>query len=163
MVDVKFQRRATHFVSLSLLKSIASGSVDDVDYLDADDVASIKGTFICSNHCDVLTCILGMALINRGRLSVQRVEEEVWVAVEKLAEKGGWQEGAKPTKKPRKVGGGSKKSSRQEEVPNDDADEDSSVEDKPKLKTRKRKVEDTVESATEKPPKRQSTRSKTTS
>lgn len=35
-----------------------------------------------------------MALVTRGRLSVQRVEEATWKVVEKLAERGGWVEGA---------------------------------------------------------------------
>ena len=33
-----------------------------------------------------------MALIKRGRLSVQPVEEDAWKAVQLLAEKGGWDE-----------------------------------------------------------------------
>lgn len=33
-----------------------------------------------------------MALVNRGRLSVQRVEEDAWDTVSMLAEKGGWGE-----------------------------------------------------------------------
>jgi hypothetical protein len=33
-----------------------------------------------------------MALLNRGRLSVQRVEQVAWVAVQKMADKGGWSE-----------------------------------------------------------------------
>lgn len=93
MVDVKFQRRVTHFVSLSLLKRIASGETDDVAYLDVDDVASIKGTASCWNHEYVLTsyarygfdqprsaeCTKG----RRGRLgSCREVSEQRWV--------GGW-------------------------------------------------------------------------
>lgn len=35
-----------------------------------------------------------MALVNRGRLSVQPVTEEAWNAVQLLAEKGGWDENA---------------------------------------------------------------------
>ena len=34
----------------------------------------------------------GMDLVSRGRLSVQRVEEDAWKAIVLLAEKGGWQE-----------------------------------------------------------------------
>ncbi len=34
----------------------------------------------------------GMDLVTRGRLSVQRVEEDAWKAIVLLAEKGGWQE-----------------------------------------------------------------------
>lgn len=40
-----------------------------------------------------------MALINRGRLSVQPVEEKTWDVIRMLAEKGGWDESStKPTK-----------------------------------------------------------------
>lgn len=35
-----------------------------------------------------------MALINRGRLSVQRVEENTWFVIEKLADSGGWEDEA---------------------------------------------------------------------
>ena len=42
-----------------------------------------------------------MALINRGRLSVQRVEENTWMVIEKLAERGGWEDEA--TKKIKKA------------------------------------------------------------
>lgn len=31
-----------------------------------------------------------MALVNRGRLSVQRVNDEAWSIVEMMADKGGW-------------------------------------------------------------------------
>ena len=34
----------------------------------------------------------GMALINRGRLSVQRVELAAWDAVQEMADEGGWGE-----------------------------------------------------------------------
>lgn len=45
-----------------------------------------------------------MALVNRGRLSVQRVERPAWDAITLLAERGGWEEkrasagGDQPTK-----------------------------------------------------------------
>lgn len=96
-----------------------------------------------------------MALINRGRLSVQRVEEDVWVAVEKLANSGGWEVGVKPTKKPRRAGGGSKKPSRAE-TSDEDVGEDDTIENAPKPKGRKRKIED-IE-LTDAPTKRRSTR-----
>jgi hypothetical protein len=44
-----------------------------------------------------------MALLNRGRLSVQRVEDQTWSVVEKLAETGGWDDS--PVKKGKKTGG----------------------------------------------------------
>jgi hypothetical protein len=34
----------------------------------------------------------GMALVNRGRLSVQRVEAEAWTALELMATRGGWED-----------------------------------------------------------------------
>jgi len=33
-----------------------------------------------------------MDLVTRGRLSVQRVQEDAWAIIEQLAEKGGWEE-----------------------------------------------------------------------
>lgn len=44
---------------------------------------------------------LGMDLVTRGRLSVQRVDEKAWDAILLLAEKGGWE---KLDLKPRKGG-----------------------------------------------------------
>jgi hypothetical protein len=35
---------------------------------------------------------IGMALVTRGRLSVQRVTEASWGVISMLAEKGGWNE-----------------------------------------------------------------------
>ena len=41
-----------------------------------------------------------MDLVTRGRLSVQRVGEDVWAAIELMAENGGWEElDMKPKKK----------------------------------------------------------------
>ncbi|KAI0832829.1 DUF55-domain-containing protein [Trametes gibbosa] len=79
MVDVTFIDRAPHFVPLSLLKSIATASdlVEEVSYIGDEGAKAIKG----------------MALVTRGRLSVQRVDEETWKVIGKLAERGGWPEG----------------------------------------------------------------------
>ena len=41
-----------------------------------------------------------MALINRGRLSVQPIEKDAWTTVVSLAENGGWDE-ASPGKIPK--------------------------------------------------------------
>lgn len=79
MVDLVFKARARHFVPLSLLKRIAASPSEppaDVDYIGQDGLEAIKG----------------MALINRGRLSVQRVEENTWSVIEKLADAGGWED-----------------------------------------------------------------------
>lgn len=43
-----------------------------------------------------------MALVTRGRLSVQRVEEDTWGVIELLADKGGWDDGAGAKPKQRK-------------------------------------------------------------
>ena len=60
-----------------------------------------------------------MALVTRGRLSVQRVEEETWNVIEQLAEQGGWDEGAagkqKTKAKAKPSVRGRKKSSAKEE------------------------------------------------
>ncbi|OSD04440.1 DUF55-domain-containing protein [Trametes coccinea BRFM310] len=78
MVDVTFTRRAPHFVPLSLLRTVAAASEppEEVSYIGLEGVNAIKG----------------MALITRGRLSVQRVEAETWEVIEQLAERGGWNE-----------------------------------------------------------------------
>ncbi|TBU28751.1 PUA-like domain-containing protein [Dichomitus squalens] len=78
MVEVTFGSRAKHFVPLSLLRNIASSSEppEEVAYIGQDGAKAIKG----------------MALVTRGRLSVQRVEEDTWEIIEQLAERGGWEE-----------------------------------------------------------------------
>ncbi|KAL5529979.1 PSY2_1 [Sanghuangporus sanghuang] len=80
MVDVTFKSRAAHHVPLSLFKWIANSHTDDpptdVAYIGSEGVRAIKE----------------MALIKRGRLSVQPVEEDAWKAVQLLAVKGGWEE-----------------------------------------------------------------------
>ena len=47
-----------------------------------------------------------MDLVTRGRLSVQRVGEDAWAAIELMAENGGWEElNVKPKKKGVKLNG----------------------------------------------------------
>ena len=46
-----------------------------------------------------------MALVTRGRLSVQRVEEATWGVLETLAATGGWEEGARASKPKAKARG----------------------------------------------------------
>ncbi|KAJ3528917.1 hypothetical protein NMY22_g9209 [Coprinellus aureogranulatus] len=88
MVDLTFKARAKHFVPLALLKYIASVSlpsssnddqvpdlIEELSYLSRKEVAAIKG----------------MPLVSRGRLSVQRVSQAEWDAINLLAEKGGWE------------------------------------------------------------------------
>ena len=83
MVDVTFKSRAKQFVSLALMKRIAALSTsdppEDLAYIGKDGVEAIKN----------------MALIKRGRLSVQPVEEDAWTAIHLLADKGGWDENEK--------------------------------------------------------------------
>lgn len=84
MVDVKFVSRAPHFVSLSLLRDIAG-----VSSLDVPEEIAYVGS-------DGLTAIKEMTLLNRGRLSVQRVSEACWTAIEEMARRGGWEGGSFP-------------------------------------------------------------------
>ncbi|KDQ64124.1 hypothetical protein JAAARDRAFT_187497 [Jaapia argillacea MUCL 33604] len=80
MVDVTFKRRAQNYVPLSLLKYIAdstsSDPLNDVPHIGPEGVKAIKA----------------MALVTKGRLSVQKVEQDAWDAISLLAEKGGWDE-----------------------------------------------------------------------
>jgi len=80
MVDLTFTTRAKHFVPLSLLRFIA----------DADSAALPETLAYIGD--DGIRAIKGMDLVTRGRLSVQRVEEQAWNAILKLAETGGWEE-----------------------------------------------------------------------
>ncbi|KAJ3788920.1 DUF55-domain-containing protein [Lentinula aff. detonsa] len=79
MVDLTFKSRAKHFISLTLLKYI-SEHVDDLpeelEYIGSEGANAIKG----------------MDLINRGRLSVQRIQKPAWDVIKLLAERGGWDE-----------------------------------------------------------------------
>ncbi|KAF8524573.1 PUA-like domain-containing protein [Hysterangium stoloniferum] len=74
MVDLRFASRASHFVSLALLRHISTLSKppSTMGYLEVEDLKAIKD----------------MALLNKGRLSVQRVTKEEWDVVEKIAEEG---------------------------------------------------------------------------
>lgn len=79
MVDLQFDRHLPHPVSLKLLQHLASlDSVPECmsDYLTEAELAGFKT----------------MALINRGRLSVQPVEMLVYGAIVKMGDKGGWEE-----------------------------------------------------------------------
>ncbi|KAI0772587.1 PUA-like domain-containing protein [Irpex lacteus] len=90
MVELTFKSRTANFVPLSLLRRIAaspgSDAPSDIPYIGASGVQAIKE----------------MALVTRGRLSVQRVEEAAWGIIELLAEKGGWDDGAEKKPKQRK-------------------------------------------------------------
>ncbi|EMD40365.1 hypothetical protein CERSUDRAFT_110960 [Gelatoporia subvermispora B] len=86
MVDVTFKARAANFVPLALLRRIAAASEPphEVAYIGEEGVNAIKE----------------MALVNRGRLSVQRVELNAWGIIQMLAEKGGWDNPSSGTSKP---------------------------------------------------------------
>ncbi|KAJ4479034.1 DUF55-domain-containing protein [Lentinula aciculospora] len=82
MVDLTFEFRAKHFVSLALLKYIsehASVLPEELAYIGSEGAKAIKGKD-------------AMDLINRGRLSVQRVQKPAWDTIKLLAERGGWNE-----------------------------------------------------------------------
>ncbi|CAE6410289.1 unnamed protein product [Rhizoctonia solani] len=100
MVELQFKSRLKHFVSLAMLRSITSvTSVDDLAQFSAD---SEDGQHQLSYLSPTDLKALGdMPLLNRGRLSVQSVNEGAWIAINKLAEKGGWSEQSKS--KPAKV------------------------------------------------------------
>jgi len=70
--------RAKHFIPLALLRYIAALSPpeppSDLGYIGQNGVKAIKD----------------MALVSRGRLSVQRVNEEAWRVIELMADTGGW-------------------------------------------------------------------------
>ncbi|ORX40822.1 EVE domain-domain-containing protein [Kockovaella imperatae] len=77
MVDVKFEKRLDHPPTLALVKQLASlpSLPEEAGYIGQDGLKAIKG----------------MALVNRGRLSVQPVTDEAYEAVVKLGTKGGWE------------------------------------------------------------------------
>jgi hypothetical protein len=101
MVELAFARRASHFVSLALLKDIASSRSppNGAEYIGEAGANAIAD----------------MPLVGRGRLSVQRVSAEAWAAVEALADKGGWAEEAATggKKKAKKVDAGDAKAAPQ--------------------------------------------------
>ncbi|KAJ7065006.1 PUA-like domain-containing protein [Mycena amicta] len=78
MVELAFVARAKHFVPLALLRFIADSTSStpptELEYIGEAGVAAIKN----------------MDLVTRGRLSVQRVTEAAWTAIEQLASNGGW-------------------------------------------------------------------------
>ena len=74
----QFVSELPHLVPLKLLQHLAPlpAPPDCTPYLTSDDLAAVKAMF----------------LLNRGRLSVQPVEERAYEAVRKLGEEGGWDE-----------------------------------------------------------------------
>ncbi|KAJ1309133.1 hypothetical protein OPQ81_004809 [Rhizoctonia solani] len=99
MVELRFKSRLKHFVSLAALRSITSvTSVEDLSQfsIDSEDGKN-QLSYLTATDLKALTA---MPLLNRGRLSVQSVNEGAWAAIQKLAENGGWSEQtkSKPTK-----------------------------------------------------------------
>ncbi|WWC65291.1 uncharacterized protein I303_107908 [Kwoniella dejecticola CBS 10117] len=77
MVDVKFRQRLSYPPTLSLIKTLASSSAlpSEISYIGRDGLDAIKS----------------MQLVNRGRLSVQPVENAAFDAIVKLGTQGGWE------------------------------------------------------------------------
>lgn len=121
-----------------------------------------------------------MALVTRGRLSVQRVEEQTWAVIQQLAEKGGWVSDASGSskaklkaaatpKKGRKTKGTTRKgknaiSDDQDKEPDDDSgqqgEEDELVATKVSGRHRKRKAEELQDEPAERIGTRRSTRAR---
>ncbi|WVQ70798.1 hypothetical protein IAR50_000320 [Cryptococcus sp. DSM 104548] len=76
MVEVKFHHRLAHPPTLALIKNIAAQSnlPSETAYIGQEGLDAIKA----------------MALVNRGRLSVQPVEDTAYEAIVKLGTQGGW-------------------------------------------------------------------------
>ncbi|KAH7916802.1 PUA-like domain-containing protein [Hygrophoropsis aurantiaca] len=154
MIDATFIARAKYFVPLALLRHIADSSnvepPDEIGYIGVDGVQSIKA----------------MPLVARGRLSVQRVDEDSWNVIQTLAEMGGWDDltlGKKSTTKrksttktPTKQATKKKDNLEQDQAPNPGSNDISLNAGKT---IRKRKIEDDHE-GDETIPKRRSTRTK---
>ena len=98
MVDLTFISRATNFVPLALLRKISSlpssDAAEEISYLGEEGITALKSEFLHTQNCynNFSHAFLDMDLVTRGRLSVQRVGEDAWKAIEQLAEKGGWED-----------------------------------------------------------------------
>ncbi|KAH9948744.1 DUF55-domain-containing protein [Amylocystis lapponica] len=156
MVDVTFVARTTHFVPLALLRFIAAAPTSapptEVAYIGEAGAQAIQQ----------------MALVTRGRLSVQRVEEQTWGAIELLAQTGGWGDVTKPKGKRKangtvradgKRGRSSTSKKKDAEPESDEADEDKEAMIPTSAINRKRKAKD-VEEQAEGMPVRRSTRAR---
>lgn len=105
-----------------------------------------------------------MALVNRGRLSVQRVNDEAWSIVELMAEKGGWEDmtfgkgkAISGNKETPKVGGGAREKKAKTPKETDAEQQDAGAGSSEAATVRKRKAVDKDDD----PPPRRSTRTKT--
>lgn len=95
MVDLTFESRAKNLVPLALLKylSTITSLPPELEYIGLDGLNAVKGSFVLSAEASDAHLILkltAMPLVTRGRLSVQRVDEDAFKIIQLLAEKGGW-------------------------------------------------------------------------
>jgi len=154
LVDVRFVERIPHFVSLKLLQTL--GAMDEVpealnSYLTADHLAAIKG----------------MALLNRGRLSVQPVSAEAYAAIELLGRNGGFDD-IVPAKKARAPkaktasGTGKKRKAASPDEGDEEEEDQAPAPKKGKGRARKAKAESEADdsSAEEAPPRRTTARTR---
>ncbi|SPO23648.1 uncharacterized protein UTRI_03821_B [Ustilago trichophora] len=82
LVDVEFVRKLERLVPLGLLQKLG-GKGDKLTKEERGEVGYLSE--------DELKAIADMALLNRGRLSVQPVTKVAYEAVVKLSDKGGWE------------------------------------------------------------------------
>lgn len=151
LVDVRFVERAPHFVSLKLLQAL--GAMDEAP----EALASYGFT------TDHLAAIKSMALLNRGRLSVQPVTPEAYSAVELLCRNGGFEDIAllRRAKAPAKAKAASKKRKEASEVDDNDDEEEAPAPKKRKGRApAKAKSEEDESSAEEAPPRRTTARTR---
>jgi len=95
MVNLEFGTRIKHFIPLSLLRHINTCSLTDLDNIksskgDEESEGSAGEGISYLTEAD-LKAIKNMALLGRGRLSVQSVDQAAFEAIEKLGERGGWE------------------------------------------------------------------------
>lgn len=83
LVDVEFVNKLERLVPLGLLQKLGGKKGEKLTKEERGDVGYLTE--------GELKAIADMALLNRGRLSVQPVTKEAFEAVVKLSEKGGWE------------------------------------------------------------------------
>lgn len=99
--------------------------------------------------------IKSMALLNKGRLSVQRVEKEAWITISKIANEGHGDINLKLSKKPTGATKGNSKRAVKSQSHNDEAHDTNEVEGNSSPGTKKgrgkgkRNAKETVEEAVE--------------
>lgn len=100
MVDLEFKSRLPYFVPLSLLRHLEASEVGDLVDETSDD-PQVRGLSYLGE--EDLASIKAMPLLTQGRLSVQPVTDVAFAAIQKLGEKGGWEnlQLGKPKPKPK--------------------------------------------------------------